>query len=566
MDLYLRRIWKYKFHYLLAFLPLMVILLLKIVPFLIGVRMAFVNFNPFYGLFGSEWAGWANFEGLFNTPEFGNILTNTLAIKLSYMAVVGTVSLVLAVALSGIQSARLRNTFVLLFLIPYFIPSSVFADVAAFLLSPSQSVFPIANSPLADPAYFRAVVYLLETLKTCGIPVLLALAAIRAYSSGSRAFGVRQIPPFYPALRALVAFLLIQLSTILSTDFELLHRLINPIVFSVSDTVDTFGFRIGFMNAHYGVGSAMWLFQFAVQLIFTLAAYFLVRKWFFHDLFTGSSAQASGAIRLNLDKSTGSSSGSSAGRNALGIVVASLYSALVLLFLYFLFVHPFLHGEGGGPALSDVFPARNFILFLFFYGMVTVIGLLIILMLAYPLTATALPGRRLYKLVLLFVLAIGTGSTLHEYMAYRQIGAVNTILPLLISGLVAIVGVFVLKGVFNANYASLKLQAEQEGRGEMHAFFTLFVPKVWKSLLGLGVLNFGALWNSYIPSLVYLSNPKLYSPVAAVTMLSRGMDLQQYPEIWLQLGAIVSLPPVILLLALSRFLTSEVFLGASRRF
>ncbi len=261
MDLYLKRIWKYKFHYLLAFLPLLLIFLLKIIPFIVGIRMAFTDVKPLYGIFGSEWTGLANFEALFGMPEFVNVLGNTLAIKLSYMGVVGTVALVLALALSGIQSARLRNAFVLLFLIPYFIPSSVVADVAAYLLSPTQSIFSIDSLLLTDPAYFRAIVYLLEALKTCGIPVLLALAAIRAYQSGSHAPGVRRTSTFYPALRALVAFLLIQLSTILSTDFDLLYLLNNPLVYSVGDTVDTFGFRIGFMNANYGITSAVLNFQ-----------------------------------------------------------------------------------------------------------------------------------------------------------------------------------------------------------------------------------------------------------------------------------------------------------------
>ncbi|MFC4303154.1 hypothetical protein ACFO1S_06790 [Cohnella boryungensis] len=170
----------------MAFLPLLLIFLLKMFPLIAGVRMAFTDVKPFKGIFGSEWTGWANFEALFGMPEFVSVLGNTLAIKLSYMAVVGTVSLVLAIALSGIQSARLRNAFVLLFLVPYFIPSTVFADVAAYLLSLKQSVFSIDSLLLADPAYFRLVVYLLEALKTCGIPVLLALAAIRAYQSDHR--------------------------------------------------------------------------------------------------------------------------------------------------------------------------------------------------------------------------------------------------------------------------------------------------------------------------------------------------------------------------------------------
>ncbi|TVX95802.1 hypothetical protein [Cohnella terricola] len=565
MNVFLERIWKYKFHYLLAFLPLLVILLLKFIPFFIGIYMAFVDYKTFYGWFGSEWMGWANFKALFDMREFGNILTNTLAIKLSYLGVVGALSLLLAVALSGIRSDRLRNAFVVLFLIPYFIPSAVFADTAAYLLLPSQSILSGGGFfPLSDPAYFRAVVYLLETLKTCGIPVFLALTAIRAYRSRSLASGFRQTSSFYPAFRVLVAFLLIQLSTILSTDFELLNRLNNPIVYSVGDTVDTFGFRIGFMNANFSMGSALWVFQFAVQLAFTLIVYFLIRTWFVRDLFAEGTVQA--PIKLSkTNESAGIESGLSSGKNALGILAASLYSAIVLFFLYFLFVHPFLHGDSGGPGLSDVFSAANFVGFLLLYGITTLIGLMIIIMLAYPLTVSKLPGRGLYKLLLLLALTIGTGGTLHEFMVYREMGMINTVLPLLFNGIIAITGVFVLKGTFNASYASLKLQAEQEGRGEMRAFFLLFIPKVWKPLLGLGVLNFVCLWNSYIHSIIYLSRIQYYPPIAKFAVLGNNVDIHQYPETLLQAGAIVSLPPVLLLLLLSRFLTSEVFLGASRR-
>ncbi len=565
LNVIFQRIWKYKFHYFLAFLPLMVLLILKFYPFLIGIRMAFVDFKPFYGLYGSEWAGWANFKALFGLPEFGNVLTNTLAIKLSYLGVVGTLSLLLAAALSGIRSNALRNAFVVLFLIPYFIPSAVFADTAAYLLSPSQSILSAGDSfPLADPASFRAVVYLLETLKTCGIPVLLALTAIRAYRSRSLASGYRQTSSFYPAFRALVAFLLIQLSTILSTDFELINRLNNPLVYAVGDTVDTFGFRIGFMNANYGMGSALWVFQFAVQLVFTLFAYCLVRKWFVRDLFAEGAAQAKPIPLSKAGEGAAGIESGSPGHNAIGIVAASLYSAIVLFFLYFLFVHPFLRGEGG-PGLSDVFPAAPFIIFLILYGAATVIGLMLILMLSYPLTVEKLPGRFLYKLLLLIGLTIGTGGTLHEFMVYREMVMINTLFPLLLNGIVALVSVFVLKSAFNAKYASLKRQAEQEGRGEMRSFFLLFVPKVWKPLLGLGVLNFVGLWNSYIHSVIYLNDARLFPPVARAVAISARADVIAHPETLLQAGAIVSLPPVLLFLLLSRFLSSEVFLGASRR-
>lgn len=564
MEVYLKRIWKYRFHYLLAFLPVLAILLLKGIPFILGTRTAFADYNPSRGVFGSAWTGWTNFRTLFAWPEFRNALENTLAIKLSYLVIVSVVSLLLAIALCGIRSARLRNAFVVLFLLPYFIPSSVYANTAIYFLSPPTSIWPLGDSSLlTDPASFQVVVYVLETLKTCGIPVFLMVTAILAYRSGALAETTRRASSFYLAFRALAAFLLIQLSTILSIDFELLHRLNNPTVYSVGDTLDTFWFRIGFLNLDFSRATALWLFQFAVQLAFTLIAYLLVRKWFVRDLFAGEAART--AMR-HVKVRAGTEFAVSPWKNTLGIVAASLYSAIVLFGLYALFVYPFLAGQGGGQGLSAVLSAQNIVFYLFFYGAATAVGLMLILMLAYPLTVRKLPGRSLYKLLLLFGLTLGTGGTLHDYMMHQSLGTVNTIFPLFVNGMIVIMGVFVLKSIFNANTeASLMLRAEQEERGSMAPFFTLFIPRVWRPLLGLGVLSFAALWNSYLNPLIYLNDPELFPPVYRIVMMSNQGGLEQYPEIMLQFGAVVSLPPILLFLALSRFLTSDVFVGALRR-
>jgi putative aldouronate transport system permease protein len=537
---------------LLAFLPLMAIVLLKTFPLVVGVRMAFSNIDLTRGFKGSEWAGLSKFRELFEMPEFWTVLRNTLAIKLSYLGVVGTLSLILAIALSTIQSARLRNAFVLLFLIPYFIPSAVIADTAAYVLSPTHSFVPLGGwLPLADTKSFRAVVYLLESLKTCGIPVLIALTAIRAYQSRSLSYGLQQASAFYPAIRALIAFVLIQLSTILSTDFELLHKLMNPLVFSVGDTIDTFGYRMELMNLSAGIGSAVWLIQFAVQFVCTLLAYLLVRRWFAHDLFAGV---------LTSEAAVSSKS------SVIGVITASLYSVIVLFVLYCLFVYPFFHGEGGGPALFDLIPARNFIFYIVFYGLTALIAMILNLMLAYPLTVKKLPGRGVYKLLLLYGLSIGgVSSTIYDYLLYQKWYMIDTVYPLLINGSIAIAGVFVLKGVFNARFASLKLQAEQEGQGEMRTFVVLFVPKVWRTLLGLGMLHFAGLWSGYIIPVIYLSDERYEPPITTITKLRDVMDIQHYPETVLQLGAIVSLPLIILFLIWSRFMTAEVFLSMSRR-
>ena len=53
-----------QFHYLLMIIPGFVwLILFSIVP-MVGIVMAFQDFSPSKGWFGSEWVGWENFEYL----------------------------------------------------------------------------------------------------------------------------------------------------------------------------------------------------------------------------------------------------------------------------------------------------------------------------------------------------------------------------------------------------------------------------------------------------------------------------------------------------------------------
>ncbi|MGO4185918.1 hypothetical protein AB4Z17_32810, partial [Paenibacillus sp. TAF43_2] len=203
----------------------------------------------------------------------------------------------------------------------------------------------------------------------------------------------------------------------------------------------------------------------------------------------------------------------------------------------------------------------------FSYSVVNFIAVIVFLLmtvtLAYPLTVKHLPGRSWYKLFLLIVISMGSGM-INEYLFVRSLEMVNTIIPQMIFGFFNLAAVFVLKSIFNGRYADLKTEAELSGKGELHTFFTLFIPKIWKPLLALGVLHFVVLWNSYLPALIYISNMELQTPIMKLVQLaSSGGELDS--TLMLQLGALTSLPSVMLFLIFRRWLTSEIFIGQIRK-
>jgi len=548
----LSRVWKYRLHYILVIPALIMIGIFKIVPLINDIKIAFSEFSVFKGVWESPWVGFENFRVLFEEPGFQNALTNTLAIKLMYTITCGVVALLVALALNGIQSGKLRSIFATLFLIPYFIPSLIFAYIVMVIVSPSTpNLFPVHTLILSDSDLFRPLIVSVEIVKTCGIPILMALAAISYKQVSLEQNGGLEVDywrgKFIPAVRAVIAFMILQLPTWLSTDFELIHQLVNPLVYDVGDTLNTYQYRTGFMNLNLQLAGASWLFQFVVQLLFTWIAYLVIRRFFLKDLFGVQSGKSKWITK-------------SGGNPSPSIVVVLLYSLIVLLPLYVLFVHPYTMEGTSDLRLFDVISARNFLVYICIYIFAIMMGLLFTLTLAYPLTVKDLPGRGLYKGLLLLVMGIGSVS-FSQYLLVRELNMINTVPSLVLFGFYSIAGVFVIKSIFNRKFGLLMEQARSERRGEGNLFFTLFIPKVWKPLLALGILQFVTLWNSYYSAILYLNNREIAPPLMQLLTFVNQSPERFSDPVFMMIAALISIPPIVLLLIFRRWLTSEVLLN-----
>ncbi|MFC5470807.1 hypothetical protein ACFPPD_19140 [Cohnella suwonensis] len=550
------RLRQYGIHGLIVLPAIALLLAFKFIPFLMNVKLAFSKSSFSVGILNGQWTGWDNFRTLFETPEFKTALANTLILKFGYAAFCGLLAFGIAILLAGIRSAKWRGALSTILLIPYFIPSLVIAYVVMTLLSIDHSpLFSIRSYPLADTFWFRPIIVVAETVRTCGIPIVIALAAIGAGDESS-SYARRVV---VPAAKAIAAFLILQLSTALSTDFEMLFQLYNPLVYSVGDTLDTYQFRTGMMMGDINGQAAVSMLQFIVQLAFTLLAYALAKRFFLKDLFPVTPITKEAATAIPRPRGAGLPN----------IVVTGLFALVALLPLYVLFVFPFLSsGESSGTiAIGDMISVRSFAVYWPMYIFMSVCGMLVVLTLSYPLTARDLPGRTAYIAFLLLAMTMG-GSGIADYIFVRELGAINTIFSQMIFGYFPIVSAFVLKSIFNSKYGALKEQASNEGQSELQLFFSMYIPKVWKPLLALGLLQFVALWNTYIPSLLYLNDPNLYSPVARLLVLIRSSaesgGVQDYQSLLLYAG-IVCLPPIVLFLALRKLFTSEVFLSQIRK-
>ncbi|MBM7563629.1 hypothetical protein [Paenibacillus sacheonensis] len=554
-----RRMWKYRLHYAIVLPALLLVAYFKAIPLLQSLYASFVDFRLIQGFWDSPGAGMANFKHMFDNPDFLPILRNTLQIKLMYTACCGIAALILALAIGAFNGVRSRGAITTLFLLPYFIPSLIFAYMAMLAFSADRSPFGLHAMVWARPELFKPMYLFVEIVKTIGIPTVIAVAAIGARHAADGIEAGRNVQRgtwtrlnLVPAARAVTAFMLMQFSAVLATNFELLHALVNPLVFQTGDTIETYRFRMLFQNMDLNTEGPLATLQFLLQFICSVGAYFIIRRMFARD------------VRTPHNEEAGRMQAAGRANRAAGGVVILLFALPVLAVLYVLLIYPYtIRNEG--PGLSTLLSVSQYVKYLFIYLASSAVFMLITLTLSFPLTVKDLPGRRLYTGFLLAIMSAGSVS-FFDFMLLKDLGLINSVVALYITGFFSILPIFVLSSIYTGKHGALR--ERYAGRGEAFMFFRLYVPRVWKPLLGLGAMQFVAMWNGIYAPMIYISNPNLFPPSMRFMIAQSAMQadgLTYGPATLLQLGALIALPSLVVLLSMRRWLTAEVLAGQVRQ-
>lgn len=544
------RLTKYWFHYVIILPALLLILVFKVIPLIGNFVLPFVQYNLFKGFFNSPWVGFNNFKEIFQSVYWSRILSNTLALKAGFIVAASLTAIAASLALSSINSKKIKSFFTTVFLIPYFIPAVVFAYIVIYVLSPSSSpFFNFQSLPLAQTQWFRLIFILVETIRNFGIPTIVALAAIHYRSACKNTNRLKFSMKFLTALKAVSAFILIQISSLLSLNFEMLNLLYSPMVYEVADTMETFIYRNGLVQASFSSSAAISLIKFIVHLICSLGAYFILKNFFKKELFGGQQKE----VVKNKDSSC-----------VPGTIIAVIFSIPVALVLFLTFIYPFFaSGTAEGiHAFNSTMLVRSFLTYGFAAVFSVIVNAVITLTLAYPLTVRDLPGKLIYKIFLIIIMVAGSGSV-SEYLFFRKLGMFNTMFPFIITGFFTIINVFVLKSIFNAHYGEEKIQSSKSGKSEVELFFSMFVPKCLKPLLALGILQFITMWNSFRTILAYNANSSTMSPAMLFRNMISSPSFSE-PSV-MKTGMLITIPSLALFIIFRKLINSEVLIGRMRK-
>lgn len=103
----------------------------------------------------------------------------------------------------------------------------------------------------------------------------------------------------------------------------------------------------------------------------------------------------------------------------------------------------------------------------------------------------------------------------------RELGWINTFMPLIITGATSAFGVFWMTQYISSSVPSEIVESGRvDGCGEFSIFFRLIVPIIVPATITIGLLLFLWSWNSYMTPLVVIMNEDLYTIPLAIALIS----------------------------------------------
>ncbi|WP_243767712.1 ABC transporter permease [Paenibacillus agricola] len=288
------RMLQHKYMYMLALPGILYFILFKLVP-LLGLMLAFKDYNPFSGFVGSKWVGLMHFKELFADNNFYMMLRNTFAINIFGLVFMFPLPIVLALMLNEVRHEVFKRINQSIVYLPHFLSWVVVASMTFFILSTDVGIVNklITESGresvafLSNPNYFWGLITVQNMWKEAGWGTIIFLAAMAGVDPQRYEAAVvdganrwRQIWHItLPAIRPTIFILLIlRLGHMADVGFEQVLLMMNPLVSSLAEVFDTYAYTQGILRGQISTGVTVGMFKGVVGFVLVLVSNYVVKK------------------------------------------------------------------------------------------------------------------------------------------------------------------------------------------------------------------------------------------------------------------------------------------------
>ena len=156
----------------------------------------------------------------------------------------------------------------------------------------------------------------------------------------------------------------------------------------------------------------------------------------------------------------------------------------------------------------------------------TFIMLLTTSLMAYPLSITALRGRKLVSVILTITMFFG-GGLIPYYVTIMRLKLIDTFWVMVLPGAISAYNVIVFKTFFMSIPESLKESAFLDGAGHLRVLFSIVLPLSKAVLATFALFSIVGYWNDYLTALLYLRDDRKY-PIQL--LMRRLLVLMDYKD------------------------------------
>jgi ABC-type polysaccharide transport system permease subunit len=274
--------------YALLAIPVIYVFVFNYIP-IYGVLMAFKQFQPRLGVWGSPWTGLYNFGRFFNSPNFSIVLRNTLVLSVYGLIAGFPFPIIMAIFVNHCLLKRTKRIIQSITFMPYFLSAVLLVGLINQVFGMRTGVLNhllsswglkeinFAGSPLWFPHIYiwsgiwqgtgyGAIIYI-SALSSVD-PTYHEAAVIDGASLWQRVWHIDLI-----MIRPIIIIMLVlSMGGMLGTNFEKIFLMQTPLNTSASEVITTYVYKVslGASRPDYSFGTAIGLFQNVVGVILTL--------------------------------------------------------------------------------------------------------------------------------------------------------------------------------------------------------------------------------------------------------------------------------------------------------
>ncbi len=266
-----------------------------------GLLMAFENYKPKSGIFGSQWVGLKHFKDFFTSFYFPRTMKNTLWISFLQLAIEFPATIIFALLLNEVVNTKFKRTIQTISYMPNFISMVVISGIIVDFCSSRGaltaliSMFTGSNQNLLSmPQYWRPIYIISDLWQGIGFGSIIYMAALagvdKSLYEAAEIDGAGRwkqtlhvtLPGIAPTI---IIMLILKIGSMMGVGYEKTILLYNSQIYETADIISSYVYRKGLEEFNYGYSTAVSLFNSVINFILLVISNKMSKKYTETSLF-----------------------------------------------------------------------------------------------------------------------------------------------------------------------------------------------------------------------------------------------------------------------------------------